>query len=166
MSRVLPVVSEITGRFPDRTVFTRFITPVRPEEMPGTWQGYYKKWRQTTRGRMDPELLEILPELAKFAPPATVIDKTRYSSFAEPHLHAHLRQRQADSLIITGAETDVCVLATVLGAIDHGYRVIVVRDAICSSSDEGHDALLELYHKRFSEQIETAYAEEVLSNWR
>jgi nicotinamidase-related amidase len=29
------------------------------------------------------------------------------------------------------------VLATVLDAVDIGYRVIVVRDAVCSSSDEG-----------------------------
>jgi len=30
--------------------------------------------------------LELLPPLAKLCPPATVIDKTRYSAFAEPHL--------------------------------------------------------------------------------
>jgi hypothetical protein len=29
------------------------------------------------------------------------------------------------------------VLATVLDAVDIGFRVIVVRDAVCSSSDEG-----------------------------
>jgi hypothetical protein len=43
--------------------------------------------------------------------------------------------------------------------------VIVVRDAICSSSDEGHDALLRVYHQRFSLQVETADAEAVLSRW-
>jgi hypothetical protein len=42
----------------------------------------------------------------------------------------------------------------------------VVRDAICSSSDEGHDALLEVYHRRYSEQIETASTEQVLSRWK
>ena len=56
-------------------------------------------------------------------------------------------------------------MATVLGAVDLGYRVIVVRDAICSSSDEGHDALLRVYHGRYSEQIETADAENVLRRW-
>ena len=43
--------------------------------------------------------------------------------------------------MITGAETDVCVLATVLGAVDYGYRVVLVTDAVCSHSDTGHDAL-------------------------
>jgi nicotinamidase-related amidase len=52
-----------------------------------------------------------------------------------------------------------------MGAVDHGYRVILVRDGVCSSSDEGHDALLELYHRRFSIQIETADAESILSRW-
>jgi hypothetical protein len=55
-----------------------------------------------------------------------------------------------------------CVLGTVLGAVDVGYRVIIVRDAICSCSDQGHDALMEVYHSRFSEQIETANADEIL----
>lgn len=166
MERVLPVVAELAARYPERTVFTRFITPEHPQDMPGMWQRYYARWRETTRARIDPALLELLPPLAKLSPPATVIDKTRYSAFAEPRLLDHLQAREADGLIITGSETDVCVLASVLGAVDLGYRVIVVRDAICSSSDEGHDALLQVYHRRYSEQIETADAETILSRWR
>ena len=165
MERVLPVVLAISQRFPERTVFTRFITPQHAEDMPGTWRLYYEKWRQTTRERLDVRLLQLMPDLAKLAPPATVIDKTRYSAFFEPFLLQHLRALQADGLIVTGSETDVCVLATIMGAVDHGYRVILVRDGVCSSSDEGHDALLGLYHRRFNLQIETADAETVLSRW-
>jgi len=40
-----------------------------------------------------------------------------------------------------------------------------VRDAICSSSAEGHEMLMRLYHTRYTEQIETADAETVLSRW-
>ena len=110
-------------------------------------------------------LLELLPPLSSLSPPATVIDKTKFSGFAEPQLLSHLQARNADGLVITGSETDVCVLGTVLGAVDVGYRVIIVRDAICSSSDQGHDALMEVYHSRFSEQIETANADEILDAW-
>jgi nicotinamidase-related amidase len=96
MERVLPVVAEIAGRYPERTVFTRFITPPRPAEMPGMWRRYYERWRAATRERIDHHLLELMPPLARLAPPATVIDKTRYSGFAEPRLAAHLRERGAD----------------------------------------------------------------------
>ena len=136
-----------------QTVFTRFITPQSPGDVPGMWQCYYSRWRETTRERINPALLELLPPLSSFSPPATIIDKTKFSGFAEPQLLSHLQARDADGLVITGSETDVCVLGTVLGAVDVGYRVIIVRDAICSSSDRGHDALMEVYHSRFSEQI-------------
>jgi nicotinamidase-related amidase len=165
MDRVLPVVAELAGRYPERTVFTRFVTPNRPDDLPGMWQRYYTRWKEATREHLAPALLELLPALAKLCPPATVINKTRYSAFAEPELLSHLQAREADGLIVTGSETDVCVLATVLGAVDLGYRVVLVRDAVCSSSDEGHDALMEIYHRRYTEQIEVADAKTIMARW-
>jgi nicotinamidase-related amidase len=165
MDRVLPVVTELAGRHPEQTVFTRFITPEGPDDMPGLWQRYYTRWKEATREHLDPALLELLPPLAKLCPPATVINKTRYSGFAGTELLSHLQAREADGLIVTGSETDVCVLATVLGAVDLGYRVILVRDAVCSSSDEGHDALMQIYHRRYTEQIEVADASAIMARW-
>ena len=98
-------------------------------------------------------------------PPATVIDKPAYSAFAESGLAAFLRDKSVDTLIITGSETDVCVLATVLDAVDLGFRTIVVEDALCSSFDEGHDALMTLYRNRFSEQIELMTQAQVSELW-
>jgi nicotinamidase-related amidase len=80
--------------------------------MPGMWQRYYKRWRVATRERLNLRLLGLMPPLAALCPPATVIDKTRYSAFAELRLIEHLRQREANALIVSGSETDVCVLAT------------------------------------------------------
>jgi nicotinamidase-related amidase len=166
MHRVLPVVVNIASRFPERTIFTRFITPRRAEDMPGTWRCYYKKWRSATREQLDPRLLELMPELARLVPPADVVDKTRYSAFALSALTRRLHERMIDTLVVTGSETDVCVLATVLSAVDRGYRVVIVTDGVCSSSDEGHDSLLSIYKKRYSEQIEAADSETVLSAWK
>jgi nicotinamidase-related amidase len=165
MDKVLPVVGSLAARHPERTIFTRFIPPERPEHMPGTWRRYYNRWRAATHEVLPLKLLELMPQLAALCPPATVVDKTRYSAFADGSLVAHLQQREVDTVIVTGSETDVCVLATVLDAVAIGYRVIVVRDAICSSSDEGHEMLMQLYHTRYTEQIETADAETVLTCW-
>jgi len=106
-----------------------------------------------------------VPPLARLAPPAVTIDKRVYSPFVERALWVELRRRRADTLVITGAETDVCVLAAVMDAVDHGYRVVLATDAVCSSSDQTHDALMTLYHNRFAEQIETVESEEVLTAW-
>jgi nicotinamidase-related amidase len=56
------------------------------------------------------------------------------------------------------------VLATVLGAVDLGYRVIPIREAICNSSDAGHDAL-QLYHQRYTKQLEVADAATIAARW-
>jgi nicotinamidase-related amidase len=110
-------------------------------------------------------MLDLLPELQKVVPPAVVINnKTGYSAFAALHLVGHLRRWGADCLIITRSETDLCMLATVLSAVDLGFRVVLIRDTICSSSDQGHEALLDCYHRRYAEQIEVADAETVLGH--
>ncbi|HEY0524914.1 MAG TPA: cysteine hydrolase [Stellaceae bacterium] len=165
MERVLPVVERIAAHHPSRTIFTRFVPPKSPERMPGSWRRYYDRWRDLTAERIDPRLVDLLPSLAALVPPAEVLDKYVYSPFSEPHLVPMLQKRGCDSLVITGAETDVCVLATVLGAVDHGYRVVVATDALCSSADETHDALLTLYQKRFGQQIEAADADTILASW-
>jgi nicotinamidase-related amidase len=103
-----------------------------------------------------------LPVLRRFAPPAAVFDKFVYSAFADGRLVAWLADHRVSTLLISGAETDVCVLATVLAAVDHGYRVVLLTDAICSSSDEGHDALMRMYMQRFDVQIELASTEEAI----
>jgi nicotinamidase-related amidase len=77
-----------------------------------------------------------------------------------------LRERGIDTLVISGTETDVCVLAAVLGAVDHGFRVVLPVDALCSSTDETHDALMKLYHERYGQQIEAAKTDAILEQWR
>lgn len=165
MERVLPVVERIAAARPAQTVFTRFIPARDPDELPGSWRRYYQRWQELTLERIDPRLLELVAPLGRLVPPAGVVDKRVYSPFRERALWQVLRQRRIDSLVITGAETDVCVLAAVLDAIDHGYRVVLATDAICSGSDQAHDALMTLYHSRFSEQIETADSETILEAW-
>ena len=165
MTRVLPIVTAIAERHPERTIFTRFIPPAEPDEMPGAWRRYYERWKELTTSRADPRLIELVPALARFAPPATILDKRFYSPFHGTQLAGVLRERGVESVVITGAETDMCVLAAVLDAVDLGLRVVLATDALCSSSDETHDALMTLYRDRFGQQIEAATAETVLACW-
>jgi nicotinamidase-related amidase len=165
MPKVLPNVVEIARRHPGRTVLTRFIPPAQPADLPGAWRDYYRHWRAMTRDSLDRRLLDVVEPLRNLAPPARVCDKAVYSAFGNPALVRWLRARSVETLIVTGGETDVCVLATVMAAIDRGFRVVLPTDALCSGSDASHDALLMLYRKRFAHQIATASTEEVLRIW-
>ncbi|MEH2507925.1 MULTISPECIES: cysteine hydrolase family protein [unclassified Bradyrhizobium] len=166
MEKVLPVISQIAARYRERTVFTRFITPERPEDRRGQWRVYFTKWERATRGDLAPGALDIVPALARYSPPALVVDKPAYSAFFGSRLGHLLVERHVGTVVVSGAETDVCVLATVLGAVDLGFRVVIVQDALCSSSDTGHDALMTMYRTRFNEQIELVSAAELFDMWR
>lgn len=166
MERVRDPVAEIAGAHPAETIFTRFVPPVTPADALGSWRGYYEKWSMMTRERLGDEMVDILPELRELVPPAVVFDKMVYSPWLDGRLHRFLRERGVTTLVISGGETDVCVLGAVLGAVDCGYSIILVKDAICSTSDETHDASLALFGRRFSNQLRLADTDEVLRWWK
>lgn len=159
-------IVRLADRHPARTIFTRFVPPTVPAQMPGMWRDYYDKWRRVTREFIDPMLLDLLPPLTAFSPPAQIIDKTRYSAFFGSSLLASLNALHCHTIVLTGAETDICVLSTALTAVDLGLAVVVVEDAICSSSDRCHDALLTLYRERLGQQIEILPTDTVLDRWK
>jgi nicotinamidase-related amidase len=163
--RTSPMVRRLVRHRPAHTIFTRFLPPRHPDELPGSWRRYYDRWAEMTRGALDPRLLELVPMLAEFVPPALVFDKHGYSAFTAPGLGERLRTGGIDTLVLSGGETDICVLATVLGAVDRGYRLVLAEDAVCSTSDATHDDLLRLFHERFSQQIEVAPVDRILEAW-
>lgn len=166
MEKVLPAIASIVSRHQHRTIFTRFITPQKPEDRPGQWQAYFWHWRQATRDHLPPSALDLVPALARYVPPARIVDKPAYSGFSNPQLSGLLVEKSVSSVVITGAETDVCVLSTVLSAVDLGFRVVIVEDALCSSSDIGHDALMTMYRTRFHGQVDLVTAEGLAEFWR
>ena len=165
LPRVLPNIITITAAPPERTIFTRFIPAQRPGEGVGMWRHYYERWGSMTIEGLGPDLVDLVPDLARFVPPARIFDKHVYSPWTGTDLHLQLRGANVDAVIITGGETDVCVLATMLGAIDWGFRVILLTDALCSSADETHDAMMDVYTSRFGVQVETVTTQTILASW-
>lgn len=162
MRQVSPQIQEVAGRHPQKTVFTRFIPPRHAADMHGMWRTYYEKWDIMTLEHLGLEMVDIVPSLKAMVPPARIFDKMTYSPWTSGELHRVLTEEGVETLAISGGETDVCVLAAAVGAIDLGYRVIVLRDAVCSGADDTHDASLELLGDRFSVQLELTSTEEFL----
>ena len=86
-----------------------------------------------TIDQLGPKMIGLVPDLAKFVPPARTFDKL-YSPWTGSDLHQTLRSAGIDT--ISGGETDVCVAEHYVRAIDWGFRVSLVTDAVCSSADE------------------------------
>ncbi|MCW2959853.1 MAG: isochorismatase hydrolase [Thermoleophilia bacterium] len=75
--------------------------------------------------------LRLLPELASI-PFDIVVDTCSYSSLTD-ELLGRLRAAGVERLVVVGADTDQCVLATVLAAFDAGIEPIVRID-LCRSA--------------------------------
>jgi nicotinamidase-related amidase len=165
LPRVLPNVVAITAAHPERTIFTRFIPARSPGQGAGMWRHYYERWDSMTIDRLGGGMIELVPDLARYVPPARTFDKHVYSPWTGSALHAQLREIGVDTVVVTGGETDVCVLATVLGAVDWGFRTILVTDALCSSADETHDSMMNIYMNRFGQQVECITTETLLHTW-
>lgn len=166
LTAILPTVRELVRAHPERTLFTRFVTPAVPDEAIGQWRFYYRHWRSVTLERMDPALLDLVPELAAHASPDRILDKRSHGGFDAPEFAARIAAEHASTLILTGVETEVCVLALAFAATDRGYRVVIVSDAVTSSSEQGHQAALTGIYPRLDQQIVIASAAEVLAALR
>jgi nicotinamidase-related amidase len=118
--RALPAILEISGRYASQTVFTRFICPRDLSETSGQWTRFYADAEGMLSSQLHLSMMDLLPELAKFIPPAKIFDRKVFSALASSELRALLAQGSIDTLVISGFETDVCVLATVLTAIEGG----------------------------------------------
>ena len=81
-----------------------------------------------------------VPEIAERA--ARTLAKTYFDATREPLFNDFL-PRERSAVVVAGCEAHVCVMQTVLGLIDKGVSVTLVRDAVGSRSTANRDAALE-----------------------
>lgn len=165
MPTIVPAIETLASAHCAATVFTRFVTPGHPREAPGQWQVYYRRWRSMAADQLDAAMVELVDPLRVLATPATSFDKTTYSAFGSMQFAAYLAKLNVRSLVLTGVETDVCVLATALEAVDRGFQVVVAADAVTSWSLASHRATLELVLPRLDQQICIATVDEIMACW-
>lgn len=162
---IVPMISKLAAAKPGQTLWTRFISAHSAEEAEGAWAALYRLWPGATLAAGAE--MGILPSLRPLvADDKAVFDKPTYSAFHNPEFTAELKRRQADTLIISGVETDVCVLATLMEAVDRGYFVVLPEDALTSSDREGHRHILDVIPRRLKSQIFRTNVAAVLEQWQ
>jgi maleamate amidohydrolase len=85
--------------------------------------------------------IEIDPRIAPRVD-EPVLNKLFASAFFGTPLASLLASAGCDSVIVTGASTSGCVRATVVDALQHGYRPIVPREAVGDRNPDAHEANL------------------------
>jgi nicotinamidase-related amidase len=84
---------------------------------------------------------EVLPAIG-MGPDDYFIRKRRYSCFFGTDLEILLKGLKAQTLILVGGMTDVCVHYTFVDGHQHDYYCRVVRDCVGGTSPEAHQASL------------------------
>ena len=85
--------------------------------------------------------VEIDPRIAPL-PGEPVLNKLFASAFFGTALASFLAAERCDTVIVTGASTSGCVRATVVDALQHGYRPVVPREAVGDRNPAAHGANL------------------------
>jgi len=87
------------------------------------------------------EWVEIDPRIAP-AEGEPVLSKYFASAFFGTTLASLLASAGCDTVVVSGASTSGCVRATALDALQHGYRVVVPREAVGDRNPAAHEANL------------------------
>lgn len=162
---ILPAIRRLLEHAPESALFTRFITAERAEAASGSWRRYYRHWHEVTQDELPKGALGLHPELAPYAAGPRVFDKTTHDAFDDEAFARHVAELKPSALVLSGVETDVCVLATAMSAVDLGYRTVIAVDAVTSSVPESHRACLDHVYPRYDQQIELASVDEIVAAW-
>jgi maleamate amidohydrolase len=94
-----------------------------------------------------------------------VVRKTVPSAFFGTSLAAWLALRGVQTLVIAGAVTSGCVRASVVDAMQYGFRPFVVSDCVGDRAIAPHDANLFDMAQKYAAVMTRDEALEVLGNW-
>jgi maleamate amidohydrolase len=103
----------------------------------------------------DSTWVQVDPRLDR-QPGDELIEKQWASAFHKTDLDQRLRDRGADSLVVTGLTTSGCVRATAVDGLQYDYRVVVPREAVGDRNEDAHAANLHDMHAKYADVVSVA----------
>jgi nicotinamidase-related amidase len=166
IGRIRAEVTWLAEYKPGRTLWTRFVPAQNADSAKGSWRKYYQAWPSATLDGGGAAYVDLLPEHRTLAGKAQIFDKSGFSAFTNEKFVNALQSAGIETLVLSGVETDVCVLATALDAIDAGFFVVLARDALTSGTVAAHQAVLDVVAPRYAPQMTIMNHAELEAAWK
>jgi len=173
---IVPAIQRLLATFRGRhlpVVFTEFVYSERAPLLAGDLHPEHKPARPgapTGFGLPSSNCLEghpsadTIPALAP-RPDELVVRKHWYDGFHGTPLDGALRARGVTSLVVTGTLTDICVLASIVGAFNREYRVTVAEDAVATLWPEIQRATLDIIGRAFGRVVSSKDIASEVTAW-
>jgi len=173
---IVPVIQRLLAVFQSRrlpVVFTEFVYSERvpllvgdlhPEHKPappGAPTGFGLPSSNCLEGHPS---AETIPALGP-RPDELVVRKHGYDAFHGTPLDGALRACGVPSLVVTGTLTDICVLASIVGAFNREYRVTVAEDAVATLWPEIQRATLDIIGRAFGRVVSSKDIASEVTAW-
>jgi len=157
----LPVVFTAFVYSPDVPLLVGELHPEHKPAPPGVPGGHGLPSSCCLEGHPSAEVIEALAP----RPDEPVVRKRWYDAFAGSGLDGALRARGVTSLVVTGTMTDICVLATVVGAFNREYRVTVVEDGVATLWPEIQLATLDIIGRAYGRVVTAKEVADQIGSW-
>jgi ureidoacrylate peracid hydrolase len=147
---VVPSVNQISAAVRRAGGLVIFIQATYDKAVAAVWTTYFGRFNNQRRREKLNELFtaghyghDLWPEV-DVQPQDLKVLKRRFSAMLpeSSNLDAILKERGIDTIIITGAATNVCCESTARDAMMMNYKVIFVADATATFTDQEHNATL------------------------
>jgi len=141
-------------------IFTRFVAGQQPSLL-WTWSPQiqeptncckigHRRYYEDIKAERD--VIAVIDELDPRADDP-IIDKFWYGAFFRTNLEDVLHSFKADTVVIAGTVTQICVEETVRQAFHHGFKTVVLRDCVSSFDPQLHEATLKNLNMKFGAVI-------------
>lgn len=120
-------------------------SPECEEETKCCWKGHQRLYEDRNESLDCADIIsEIYPENGDH-----IIEKFGYGAFHGTALADMLHALEIETVIVTGTVTQICVEETARESFHHGFKTIMVADAVSSFAPNLHAATLENFAMKF-----------------
>ncbi len=113
----------------------------KPDAVLSPYGRFFSRFKSIPANLPGSKDVEVIPELAPL-PGEPVLGNFIFSIFSNSNLENVLKQKGANTLVLSGLATEMAILSSVLNGVDLGYNLIVPSDASASANARAHEMIM------------------------